>query len=281
MTFPVPLLLVRHPPVPAVNLMFELYDAPSWLLGAMIVGAFVVFALTGQFAVRRVLPRWFGGKDYNDVVGQCLAASGVFFGITLGLLAVGAWENFAAVDDAVTQEASDIGVFYRTIDDYPEPQHAILVNQVRTYTRREIDIAWPKQQLGITPGPVGNTMLDQIHRTLTSFNPTTEGQKTLHGETLRLFSQMSGSRRKRLASVSTQLPPIVWFVVFSGSVLTLAQMWLFVVENKRLHDLLTAMLACMLGLLVFLLAVMDFPFRGDYSVGPDAFELLYSQLMTK
>ena len=70
-------------------------------------------------------------------------------------------------------------------------------------------------------------------------------------------------------------------MVLGGSVLTLSLMWLFVVANKRLHDLLTAMLACMLGLLVFLLAVMDFPFRGDYSVGPDAFELVYDQLMGK
>jgi uncharacterized membrane protein YqgA involved in biofilm formation len=58
-------------------------------------------------------------------------------------------------------------------------------------------------------------------------------------------------------------------------------MWLFVVEKKRLHDLLTAVLASLLGLLVFLLAVMDFPFRGEFSVGPDSFELVYQQLMVK
>ena len=58
-------------------------------------------------------------------------------------------------------------------------------------------------------------------------------------------------------------------------------MWLFVVENKRLHDLLTTMLAALLRLLVFLLAIMDFPFRGDYGVGPDSFELIYDQLMQK
>jgi hypothetical protein len=58
-------------------------------------------------------------------------------------------------------------------------------------------------------------------------------------------------------------------------------MWLFVVERKGLHDLLTAILASLLGLLVFLLAVMDFPFRGEFSVGPDAFELVFQQLMRK
>ncbi len=92
---------------------------------------------------------------------------------------------------------------------------------------------------------------------------------------------MIESRRRRLASVTTQLPPIIWIVVMGGSILTLSLMWLFVVENKRLHDLLTTILASLLGLLVFLIAVMDFPFRGEFSVGPDAFEIVYEQLMKK
>jgi len=101
------------------------------------------------------------------------------------------------------------------------------------------------------------------------------------GEAVRQFSHMMGRGAPRLASVSTRLPPIVWFVVFGGSLLNLSLMWLLVVENKRLHDLLTVMLATLLGLLVFLLAIMDFPFRGDYSVGPDSFELIHDQLMQK
>jgi Protein of unknown function (DUF4239) len=258
-----------------------IYDRPNWLFGTITVGAFVAFALVGQIAVRRVLPRWYGGKEYNELVGQFLSASGVFFGITLGLLAVGAWENFGAVDDAVTQEASDIGVFYRTVDIFPEPQRTVLTDEVRTYTRREIDVAWPKQREGIIPGSVGNAMLGQIQRYLTHIEPASDGQKLLQGEALREFSQMVESRRKRLASVTTQLPPIIWYVVFGGSILNLALMWLFVVENRLLHNVLTAILACMLGLLVFLLAVMDFPYRGEFSVGPDSFELVYSQLMSK
>ena len=35
----------------------------------------------------------------------------------------------------------------------------------------------------------------------------------------------------------------------------------------------------LLGLLIFLLAAMDQPFRGEISVGPEAFEMVYDQLM--
>jgi hypothetical protein len=261
--------------------LLRLYDLPIWLFGTVVVGTFVAFALVGQIVTRRFLSRWFGDQHYNEIVGQFLSASGVFFGITLGLLSVGAWENFEAVDDAVTQEANEIGVMYRIADNFPDPDRQVLAESLRTYTRHEIDVAWPKQQKGITPGSEGNAILDQFHRHLTHFEPVGAGQINLHAEALRQFSKMIGARRARLASVSTRLPPIVWFVVFGGSVLNLSMMWLFVVENKRLHDVLTTMLAMLLGLLVFLLAIMDFPFRGDYSVGPDSFELTYDQLMQK
>ncbi|MSU66430.1 MAG: hypothetical protein EXS38_10085 [Opitutus sp.] len=131
--------------------MLWLYNLPNWLFGVIVVGAFVVYALVGQIAVRRFLPRWFGDKEYNDILGQFLSASGVFFGITLGLLSVGAWEIFTAVDDAVTQEATAIGVLYRTVDNYPEPHRAVLADGLREYTRNEIEQSWPLQKQGISP----------------------------------------------------------------------------------------------------------------------------------
>jgi hypothetical protein len=156
-----------------------------------------------------------------------------------------------------------------------------LTGELRDYTRHEIDIAWPKQRKGIVPGAGGNKQLDILHHDLAQFEPRSESEKALHSEGLRLFSKMLESRRTRLSSVTIQLPAIVWFVVIAGSMLNLSLMWLFVIEKKRLHDLLTTILAVLLGLLVFLLAAMDLPFRGDYSVGPDSFELVYDQLMTK
>jgi hypothetical protein len=42
---------------------------------------------------------------------------------------------------------------------------------------------------------------------------------------------------------------------------------------------LTALMASLLGLLVFLIVAMDHPFRGTFSVGPDAFVIVRDQLM--
>jgi len=261
-----------------INLLW-IYDLSNWLFCAVVVGVFVAFSLTGQIVVRRFHSRWFGDKEYNFSVADYLSAAGVFFGITLGLISVATWENFTAVDGIVSHEASAVGVLFRTVDNYPEPHRTVLTGQLRDYTRYTIDKSWPLYRQGDNSGTVGDMMLTRFYKYLAKVEPGDEAQKVLYGEALREFSNVLEGRRQRLDSVTTALPEIVWIVVIGGSVLSISLMWLFVIENRRLHDALTVTLACLLGLLVFLLASMDHPFRGEYSVGPDSFELVYDQLM--
>ena len=46
-----------------------------------------------------------------------------------------------------------------------------------------------------------------------------------------------------------------------------------------MHFWMTVMFSGLLGLMILLLAAMDNPFRGRISVGPEAFEMVYEQLM--
>jgi len=47
----------------------------------------------------------------------------------------------------------------------------------------------------------------------------------------------------------------------------------------HVHVLLSGVLSIFLGIVIFLIAAMDNPFRGDVSVGPDSFQLVYDSLM--
>jgi hypothetical protein len=261
----------------AFNVLW-LYELPQWLFCLIVIIGFETVALAGQVATRKVVRRWLGDRDYNDVVGQYLSAVGLLYGITLGLISVGAWENYGEVEGTVSQEAASVAALYRSADTYPEFKRTELTTLLREYTRQVIDVAWPEMRRGIVPLG-GNSLITGFQRALAAFEPATEGQKAVHAETLRQFSNMVECRRLRLDSVTQQLPEILWVVVFAGSLLSLLLTWLLIIENRLLHDLLTAMLALLLGLLIFLLATLDLPFQGHHSLAPDSFELVYQQLM--
>jgi hypothetical protein len=257
--------------------MYWVYDLPNWLFAVLTVA--VAIGLTGFYATRKWVRRVHGDEiSHNDIVGFFLGTIGLFYGITLGLVAVGTWETYSDVDTKVDQEASALAALYRDVSNLPEPKRSELQDDLREYTRRLIDVVWPLQRRGIAPQSAAG-VVDTIQTHLASFEPGTEGQKTLHAEAYREFSRVVELRRTRLKSVTAGLPASLWVVLLVGAVVNIAVTWFFHMRSQSMHFWMTVMFSGLLGLMIFLLAALDNPFRGRISVGPEAFEMVYEQLM--
>ncbi len=74
------------------------------------------------------------------------------------------------------------------------------------------------------------------------------------------------------------LPETVWWVVIVGSSASILLTWLFTVENLSRHLFLTVLYSGLIGLLIFLIAALDNPYRGEISVGPEAYERVLSRM---
>lgn len=200
---------------------YGMYDLPNWLLCGLTVFLFVSFALIGQSLTRKAARSLLGDSDHNDLVGHYLAAFGVFYGITLGLISVGTWENFSDVEAKAAQEASSVAALYRDVSSYAEPKRTELTDALREYTRYVIEEAWPLQQKGIVLKG-GTECINSFQQKLVTFEPVTENQKILHAEALRQFNQMIELRRLRLQSVTQGLASTLWLVIFAGAVMNIA-----------------------------------------------------------
>ena len=116
--------------------------------------------------------------------------------------------------------------------------------------------------------------IDSISDTLFAFEPSKESERILHAETLRQFNNLIEIRRSRLANVTTGLPPVLWWVVAFGALLNIMLIWMQDME-RHVHLILGGLLASILGAVIFLIAELDNPFRGEVSIGPDSIELAY------
>src|SRR6185369_3813777 len=117
---------------------------------ALIMVIFIeLFALIGLVLVRRFLmPRLHYHDGANDAVSGTVQAIGVFYGITVGLIAVGVWNTNSNASELVSREAAAISSLYRDVSGYPSPLRDELRAKVREYTVFVIDEAWPAQQIG-------------------------------------------------------------------------------------------------------------------------------------
>lgn len=256
-----------------------IYDIPRWGGTLLFAAVFVGFTWLGLVLIRPWVRRQAADQpDWNALIGAILAAFVVFYGITLALIAVSSYQNFAAVNQGVGREAAALGTLYRAVSNYPQPMRGELQTMLRDYTRYVIEEAWPAQKRGVIPQG-GTVRVTAFEEKLLSFQPQTRSEEILHAETIRQFDVFVEYRRQRLDSVSTGLPDVLWFVVCVGAVVNAVLTWLFDVKRLSVHLLLAGLMALFVSQMVFMIVAMDKPYWGEVSVGSEAFQLIQRSLM--
>jgi hypothetical protein len=256
-----------------------IFDLPLLVTGPAIVGLLCLYAVIGLLVARRfVLPHLRIQVVDSEFSSAMLQAVMVFYGLAVALIAVSVWQTYSDVSKIISQEATAIAGLYRDVSSYPEPIRPQLQNELRVYLDYVIHQAWPLQQRGTVPAG-GVEIMNRFQALLTGFEPATEGQKILHGETLRAYNNMIQARRLRLDAVGTRLPGILWFIIFAGALISLSSSFFFKVEDVRVQGMQAVLLAAFIGLVIFMILALDYPFRGDLGLRPDPYQLVYDQLM--
>lgn len=236
-------------------------------------------ALLGLLLARRfLLPRLHFHDGINDAVGGTVQAVGVFYGITVGLIAVGVWNTYAAGSDLASGEAAAIGGLYRDVSSLPEPGRTVMRDLLRDYTRTVITVVWPAQKKGVIVND-GTVIVDKLQEALGKFEPRSNGEMVRYAEGLRAFNLMIHQRRLRIDAVHGGLSQVMWAVIWVGAVFSIGVAYLFKIEDARVHLSLVGLMAGFLSLVIFMIVINDRPFFGNASIEPDAYQLALDTLM--
>jgi Protein of unknown function (DUF4239) len=259
--------------------LYWVYDLPTWLFGALTVIVFVTFGLAGVYLLRGWVRRLDTGHHmYSHIVGFYLAGVTVLYAVCAGLLAIGAWETLTEAQGRIDHEASVLGALYRDVSVFPDPARTTLQNDLRTYTRAVIDVGWPMQRRGIVPNNA-SSVLDDFQQHFMSFEPEDERQEIVATEAYRSFNDLIASRISRLDSIQAEMPGPLWSLMIFGALICIAITWFFNSESFVMQIWMTALFSGLLALLIFLIAVLDNPYRGKISVSPEPLERVYQQTM--
>jgi hypothetical protein len=85
----------------------------------------------------------------------------------------------------------------------------------------------------------------------------------------------------RLDAVGSGLPAAMWSIVLFGAVISLFAAFFFHVESLALHKVMVALLAAIMARVIYVIVIYDHPFRGSHGIGPEAYGLVYDQLMKR
>jgi len=237
--------------------------AITWI-GIVFVKPFLQFGLRNE-------------GDSNTLVAQASAGFSLFYGLLLGLLSVAAYQNTQSVTESINTEASTLAIMYRAMGAYPEPLRSEVQYLLRDYTLYVYKEEFPSHRHGRIPDG-GPLRIQTLLTTLVGFEPSTKTQEIMHAQILQQYNELVAARQHRLVGVYSGIPGVMWYVVAIGAIINLIFIWLLKMRFWT-HLLLGGIVSFFLGVMIFLIVVMDRPLRGESSVTPAIYARVYDLVM--
>jgi len=240
--------------------------------GVFAIFLFVLVSVAGLVLVQRMVPIEVR-KQHNDVAGFIYAVLGIAYAVLLGLVVVAAWEQFQTARNTTEREASELAEVFWLGHRLPEAEGHRLQELARSYARVVVDEEWPLMAGGGS-SPRAWELMDEIRLTIQNMNPDTEAEQVLYDQGLERVYDLADARRDRLLDAREGIPLILWVVLVVGAIVTVGFTYLFGLDDTTTHMLMVALLALIIGLILFTIGSLEYPFSGNVRLGPDAFELV-------
>ncbi len=257
------------------------YQVPTWLslpgFLVLFVGLSCALLLALRPWVRSVVSRT---AEWDRVLDHAITMYGVFYGITLALVAVSVFQNFIRVDQVVQDEVATLAAFYRSISGFDQPVAGSLQDMLRSYTQNVIAVDWPLQASGQTP-TAGGREVDQIQVMLFSYRPTTPAQVALQAEAIDQFNEFVSARRYRINESKLALPALLWVLLWIGALINQILLALIEVKEVLVHLIIMSLISVFVALLIYVTLQMDHPFYGTVNIEPTDFQVLLDDLMAR
>jgi uncharacterized membrane protein len=255
-----------------------IYQIPTTQLAIYSSLLFVGLTWFGIIFIKPFLRLLIGREGrINELVGHTTSGFSLFYGLLLGLLAVAAYQNYDEVRKSAFTEAASLANMYRDATRYPEPVRSEVQELLRDYTLYVIYKDWPAHRRGIIFRG-GTNRLNMIQYSILKFRPGTVSDELLHAQTLADFKDFASARQSRLAGVQTAIPGVLWYAVAIGALINIVLIWMLEMRFFT-HLLLGGIVAFFLGVMIFLIASMDNPMRGELSVSTSQYQFVYDGVM--
>lgn len=261
---------------PIINFLYAISNPILYLLIFIMT---LMLSLAFLFIVRYFLPHHIRYND-NGVIGAVGASITVLYAIVMGFTAFYIFDNYNQADAAVQREASVAASIYRYSLFLPAPTGMEIQNDIKAYIQHVVSSEWIALKNGQEPDELGNSIIDKIERETAIFNPTKENAQNMYiqNKILSEVQSIFDAREKRIGKAKSALGPDIWFVIVLGAFFMLGINFLFG-ATLSMHLILMFCLSAVISSIIFLIVALNFPFRGEFGVGPEAFQSVLTRII--
>lgn len=242
------------------------------LLGVLVVGGTALFAV-GALAVARRIFRHRTAGSHNEVMIALYAGASVTYAVLLGFMVVVVWQAYDDAHRNLAGEAASLVSLYRLTYGMEAKEGTQMRALVRGYTKAVIVDEWPT--FGLDAAGSNKTRkiigdIDRLFATMDAADKAADAQ--VDAEILRTKSTIVDDRNLRLIEASDSIPWVIWLGAFGGAVIIIVMSCFINTEHAVPHFLMSAMMASLIGLLLFIVVALARPFTGVLPLSSRHFE---------
>jgi Protein of unknown function (DUF4239) len=225
-------------------------------------------AVSGESLVRATTHRYAGDATADSALSPFVTIVALVYGALLGFTVVVGWEQFSSAEVNVSNEASTLTTMYRQTVGMPGPEQTTMRQLLRKYTSSVVGPEWNSQDGG-GPSETARAAIDEMYRVLgnqrAESNPVSQ-------EFLGQLTVLASDRNERILDAQPRIPWLLWFGLVFGGVVLVALTGFLRLDSVRGHVILSSAVAVLLGLLLFIVYVLDHPFGTRVGVTPAPFQ---------
>jgi hypothetical protein len=258
-----------------MSITYYLLQLPSALLFLLII---LVGALTGglctylfrKFANLKIL------RSHNEVTGFLFLALASFYAFLLSFIVFMVWGQMNDTRNNVSKEGSSAMGLYRDIKFYPDTiESKQLMIVYLDFIYNVIDEEFPNmEQMKLSRKTPES--FDRVFYKMEHLNPKNPFQIQLVAEMFNHLNELATYRGLRDTSFEKEIPAALWWPMILGAIITLFCAMLLDIEHTRLHITLNALLGVFIGMLFFIILLLDHPYSGTLSIKPQSYKQIFT-----
>jgi hypothetical protein len=251
----------------------QLFLLPTLPMAMAVATGCTVLALVGLYLFRRLRLHQILQPN-NPFTASIYPIIAGIYGVFLAFTVVIAWSQFMDAKRCATNEVTYLSELWRDSQIFPPPIRDKIETQLMAYTKAVSNDEWRVMaELG-RPSAVAENAYEKLWLCYYEMKPRDPQEQVFLQAALRELNQLGRQRRLRLMESRSSLPRPMWIFLICGAVLTIFFTYLFGTRSQRLQGVIIGLLAGLIGFGLFLIFSLQYPYTGDVSIKPHAFQEL-------
>jgi hypothetical protein len=246
---------------------------PAALPPLALFGVFVGGASAFGFAATSVVHRLSRGRlvEFRENLGAAFTASAGILAFLIALTSAAAMTAYLEVRTAVREEAGLLVTIYREAEVFAPRERAHVREVLRDYAERVVTEDWRELAEGRPVSAESFERASNAAQDIIRLEPAGPLQMGVKTPMLQAVAEAMRHARTRARAAEPGVPAVFWFVAIFGGALVIGLSSLVETKSHRADLVRVGTFAVMIGLLLFLIAILGRPFDPVSGISPEPF----------